>query len=185
MLRIFLDVKLEGKMAVGIQFALYQFYFILFAINVLKRSQYYMQKYGTLNEHKRGRDLVPDSHHTRVSYALVVFIFVRNIGVFWLGKDSSEKPHLDIWSPVKIGAFQIALDYCKSALAVLSHISSIVAAVFYFYHRSTHEFDALWFIHRQHHATKSPTPSMSLWADDYQDCLEWAIIPFLSYIRKM
>ncbi|KIM77950.1 hypothetical protein PILCRDRAFT_606638 [Piloderma croceum F 1598] len=160
----FTDIRIEGGMAVGIQFVIYEIYFIVFAIHVFHRCQYYMQKYGTLNEHKRGRDLVPDSHHDRVSYALVTFILIRNIGIFVLGQDSSEKPHLGIWSPMKIGAFQIVLDY-----------------FFYFYHRSAHEFDFLWFIHQQHHATKSPTPSLSLWADNYQDILEWAIVPFLAY----
>jgi hypothetical protein len=99
---------------VGIQFATYEIYLIVFAIHVLRRCQYYMQTYGTLNEHKRGRDIVPDSHHNRVSYALVVFVFTRNIGVFLLGNDSSLKPRLDIWSPIKVGAFQVALDYCES-----------------------------------------------------------------------
>jgi hypothetical protein len=108
-------VTKPGRLVVGIQFTIYQVYVIAFAIHVLHRSQYYMQKYGTLNEHKRGRDLVPDSHHIRLRYATVVFIFVRNIGVFVLGKDFSQKPHLDIWSPIKVGAFQIVLDYCKAA----------------------------------------------------------------------
>lgn len=90
----------------------YQVFFILFAITVVRRCQHYMQKYGTLNEHKRGRDLVPDAHHKRLSLALIIFIHVRNIGVFFLGKDSSRTPSLDIWSPIKVGAFQIALDYC-------------------------------------------------------------------------
>jgi len=100
-------------MHVGIQFLIYEIYFIAFAIHVLRRCQYYMQKYGTLNEHKRGRDLVPDSHHNRVSYALVAFVFIRNIGVFVLGKDFSQQPHLNIWSLIKVGAFQVVLDYCE------------------------------------------------------------------------
>ncbi|KZP27053.1 hypothetical protein FIBSPDRAFT_329004 [Athelia psychrophila] len=95
----------------------------------------------------------------------MIFIFIRNIGVFVLAKDRALKPSFSAWSPVKVGLFQIALDY-----------------FFYCYHRSTHEVDALWFIHRQHHATKSPTPFMSLWADSYQDVLEWIIIPFLAFL---
>lgn len=56
----------------------------------------------------------------------------------------------------------------------------LTVAVFYVYHRSTHEFDSLWFIHRKHHATKSPTPTLAILADDYQECLEIAIVPFLA-----
>lgn len=118
-------MKIEGWKAVGIQFALYQFWFILFAINVLHRAQYYMQHYGTLNEHKRGRDLVPDSHHTRVSHALIIFTFVRSIGTFALGKDSGQMPYLDLWTPLRLGAFHIALDYCKPFLSYLeAHLTS-------------------------------------------------------------
>ncbi|KAF7984340.1 hypothetical protein HWV62_15349 [Athelia sp. TMB] len=158
-------IKLESAIAIGIQYTAYQIWFVTFAIHTVLRAHRFMGEYGTLNEHKRGRDIVPDVHYKRLHYALMIFIFVRNIGVFVLGKDRALKPSLSLWSPVKVGLFQIALDY-----------------FFYFYHRSTHEFDSLWFIHRQHHATKSPTPFMSLWADDYQDMIEWIIVPFLAYL---
>ena len=109
-----LDIKLEGAIAVGIQYTAYQIWFVTFAIHTVLRAHRFMAEYGTLNEHKRGRDIVPDVHYKRLHYALMIFIFVRNIGVFVLGKDRALKPSLSLWSPVKVGLFQIALDYCES-----------------------------------------------------------------------
>ncbi len=43
------------------------------------------------------------------------------------------------------------------------------------------EFDSLWWIHRQHHATKHPTPLLSILADDVQEALEIFIVPILAY----
>lgn len=169
-------------MALTLQYLVYQLCFLSLAIATATRAHRFMAEYGTLNEHKRGRDLVPDVRYKHLHYALMIFVFVRNLGVFFLAKDRALKPTFSVWSPVKIGLFQIALDYCtSSSFSPVFHISrSNRVIVFYTYHRSTHEIDALWFIHRRHHATKSPTPFLSLWADSYQDIIEWLVTPLLA-----
>lgn len=111
------------------QFALYQIAFAAFATRVLRRCQHFMQFYGTLNEDKRGRDLVPDNQHRRVILSLVVFIFVRGIGMFLLARDRTVMPDVSLWSPVKIGLWLIALDY-----------------FFYTYHRTTHDVSSVAFV---------------------------------------
>lgn len=84
-----------------------------------------MAEYGTLNERKRGRDIVPDVYK-RLHYALITFIFIWNIGVFFLAKDRAIKPTLSVWSPTKVGLFQIALDYCTSQSSFAPVSSCIV-----------------------------------------------------------
>ncbi|KZP27960.1 hypothetical protein FIBSPDRAFT_853174, partial [Athelia psychrophila] len=157
------DIQIDSTFAQIVQVILYQAWFIVYGTRIFLRAQRFMKIYGTLNEEKKGRDMIADVHRDRVTLALVIFLIVRISGIFVLGKDRSADPSLSIWSPVKIGLFQIALDY-----------------FFYVYHRSTHDFDSLWFIHQKHHATKAPTPSLAILADNYQEALEIAIIPFLA-----
>lgn len=117
------DIRIEGILAHIIQYIIYQLWFQIFALHDLARWQRMMQRFGTLNETHRGRDQVPDKHKVGLVLCLLLFSFVRNIGVFILGKDrAASVPNISIWSPVKIGLFTIAMDY-----------------FFYVYHRSTHQ----------------------------------------------
>lgn len=114
------DIRIEGLKASIIHYAVYQTWFIIFSIFVLRRCQYYMQKYGTLDEHTRGRDLVPDALHNRVSYALLAYSFTRCLGAFLLGKDWTEVPDISLLTPFKMGLFLIVLDYCTPTFTWLT-----------------------------------------------------------------
>ncbi len=147
---------------------MYHTCFILFAVRMIKRLHTYMALYGTLDEQNRGRDMVDDKHVNHLGQSIFIYTIFRTLGPFllaWRGDMSTS----DLWgglswaTPLKIGWWEIALDYW-----------------FYLYHRSCHEFDFLWFIHRQHHATKHPTPILSILADDYQEVIEVFCVPFLA-----
>lgn len=76
-----------------------------------------------------------------------IYTVFRTIGPFilgWKGEMVNPLEGLSLMTPVKLGLWHIALDFW-----------------FYLYHRSCHEFDSIWWIHRQHHATKHPTPILS------------------------
>jgi sterol desaturase/sphingolipid hydroxylase (fatty acid hydroxylase superfamily) len=51
---------------------------------------------------------------------------------------------------------------------------------FYTYHRSCHEVDSLWAIHKTHHLTKHPSPALGLLADPGQEFLEVILCPTLA-----
>lgn len=51
---------------------------------------------------------------------------------------------------------------------------------FYIYHRSAHEIDALWKIHKTHHLTKHPSPMLALLADEEQEFIELLLVPLLA-----
>lgn len=145
---------------------MYHTCFILFAIALIKRLHWYMAEYGTLDEQNRGRDMVDDKHVNHLGQSVFIYTIFRTLGPFllaWRGDMTNIWSGLSWATPLKIGWWEIALDYW-----------------FYLYHRSCHEFDVLWFVHRQHHATKHPTPVLSILADDYQEVLEVFIVPFLA-----
>lgn len=145
---------------------LYHLAFIGFAYVMIGRLHKYMAQYGTFDEQNRGRDMVDDSHVNKLGRSIFIYTVFRTLGPFllaWRGDMTSPLEGLHWTTPLKMAWWEIALDYW-----------------FYLYHRSSHEFDSLWFIHRQHHATKHPTPILSILADDYQEVLEIFLIPFLA-----
>lgn len=146
---------------------LYHIWFIIYSFTMLKRLHYYMGKYGCLDEHNRGRDLVDDKHVNHLGRAILLYTIVRTVGVFLFSwrADELSNPLLGLsWkTPLKLGVWQVCFDL-----------------FFYLYHRSCHEFDCLWFIHRQHHATKHPSPALAILADDIQETIEIFICPFLA-----
>lgn len=142
----------------------YHLCFIGYALTLIKRLHGFMEKYGTFDELNRGRDMVDDSHVNKLGRSIFIYTIARSAGPFimaWRGEMTNPLQGLSWISPIKIGLFHMALDY-----------------FFYLYHRSTHEFDFLWWIHRQHHATKHPTPILSILADDVQEVLEVFLVPF-------
>ncbi|PWN42721.1 hypothetical protein IE81DRAFT_323063 [Ceraceosorus guamensis] len=156
----------EHKLHFAPGWVLYHLSFILFAFLMIGRLHKYMATYGTFDELNRGRDMVDDRHVNHLGRSIFIYTVFRTLGPFilsWRGEMSNPFEGLSIYSIPKIMAFEVALDYW-----------------FYLYHRSCHEFDSLWFIHRQHHATKHPTPILSILADDIQECIEIFIVPFLA-----
>lgn len=145
---------------------MYHLSFIVFAKVMIRRLHYFMAEYGCFDEQNRGRDMVDDKHVNHLGRSIFIYTVFRTLGPFllaWRGDMSNPLAGLSWTTPLKMAWWEVALDYW-----------------FYLYHRSTHEFDSLWFIHRQHHATKHPTPILSILADDIQECLEIFIIPFLA-----
>ncbi|CAO1638428.1 unnamed protein product [Sympodiomycopsis kandeliae] len=145
---------------------MYHLSFIVFAKTMIKRLHKFMAEYGCFDEQNRGRDMVDDRHVNHLGRSIFIYTVFRTMGPFllaWRGEMTNPLEGLSWATPLKMAWWEVALDYW-----------------FYLYHRSTHEFDALWFIHRQHHATKHPTPILSILADDIQECLEIFIIPFLA-----
>lgn len=52
--------------------------------------------------------------------------------------------------------------------------------LFYIYHRSSHEVDAIWRIHKTHHLTKHPSPVLALLADEEQESIEIVLLPLIT-----
>ncbi|KAL9940324.1 hypothetical protein V8E36_001029 [Tilletia maclaganii] len=147
-------------------YVIYHFCFIAFALRLLNRLHAKMIEFGVFDEQNRGRDMVDDKHVNHLGRSIFIYTVLRTSYPFiarWRGDMSNPFSGLSLWSPVKLGLWEIALDYW-----------------FYLYHRSTHEFDTLWWVHRQHHATKHPTPILSILADDVQECIEIFVVPFLA-----
>lgn len=145
---------------------MYHLGFISYAFIMISRLHKFMAEYGTFDEQNRGRDMVDDNHVNHLGRSIFIYTIFRTLGPFvlaWRGDMSNPWAGLSWATPLKMAWWEVALDYW-----------------FYLYHRSCHEFDSLWFIHRQHHATKHPTPILSILADDYQEVLEIFIIPFLA-----
>lgn len=156
----------EYKMHWAPAWLMYHLCFISFAQSLIARLHHYMEKYGCFDEHNRGRDMVDDKHVNHLGRSIFIYIVLRTAGPFllaWRGDMASPFSGFSWATPLKLAWWEVALDYW-----------------FYLYHRSCHEFDFLWFIHRQHHATKHPTPILSILADDIQECLEICIIPILA-----
>ncbi|CAD6919821.1 unnamed protein product [Tilletia controversa] len=149
-------------------FGIYHVSFIAFAMLLINRLHSKMKVFGVFDEQNRGRDMVDDAHVNHVGRSIFIYTVLRTVQPFianWRGDMANPFVGLSLWTPVKIGLWEIALDYW-----------------FYLYHRSSHEFDSLWWVHRQHHATKHPTPILSILADDVQECLEILIVPILAHV---
>lgn len=145
---------------------MYHLLFINYAHRLISRLHKYMAKYGCFDEDNRGRDMIDDRHVNQLGRSIYIYTVFRTIGPFilgWKGEMVNPLEGLSLMTPVKLGLWHIALDFW-----------------FYLYHRSCHEFDSIWWIHRQHHATKHPTPILSIFAEDVQECLEIFIIPSLA-----
>ncbi|PWN51879.1 hypothetical protein IE53DRAFT_327703 [Violaceomyces palustris] len=145
---------------------IYHLGFIFFAYHMIHRLHWYMAEYGCFDEKNRGRDMVDDRHANHLGQSIFLYTIFRTLAPFliaWRGDMANPFEGLSWATPFKLAWWQVALDYW-----------------FYLYHRSTHEFDFLWFVHRQHHATKHPTPILSILADDYQEVIEIFLVPFLA-----
>jgi sterol desaturase/sphingolipid hydroxylase (fatty acid hydroxylase superfamily) len=156
----------EHKMHYAPAWMMYHLGFMIFAMTMLNRLHRYMAQYGSFDEMNRGRDMVDDRHVNHLGRSIFIYTIFRTLGPFllaWRGDMTNPLEGLSWATPLKLAWWEIALDYW-----------------FYLYHRSCHEFDFLWFIHRQHHATKHPTPILSILADDYQEVLEIFLIPLLA-----
>ncbi|PWN88444.1 hypothetical protein FA10DRAFT_268638 [Acaromyces ingoldii] len=156
----------EHKMHFAPAWMMYHLLFISFAKQMIGRLHKFMAEYGMFDEQNRGRDMVDDRHVNHLGRSIFIYTIFRTLGPFflaWRGDMTNPFDGLSWYTPLKLAWWEVALDYW-----------------FYLYHRSCHEFDSLWFIHRQHHATKHPTPILSILADDYQEVLEIFIIPFLA-----
>jgi len=117
---------------------LYHIWFIIYSFTMLKRLHYYMGKYGCLDEHNRGRDLVDDKHVNHLGRAIrelacfqlgadlvlvlnllllfssVLYTIVRTVGVFLFSwrADELSNPLLGLsWkTPLKLGVWQVCFD---------------------------------------------------------------------------
>ncbi|KAN0061984.1 hypothetical protein ACQY0O_005979 [Thecaphora frezii] len=156
----------DHKMHWAPAWVMYHLGFVLFALFMIRRLHSFMSEYGCLDEQNRGRDMVDDKHANHLGQSILIYTIFRTLAPFllaWRGDMTSPFDGLSWATPLKIAWWQVALDYW-----------------FYLYHRSCHEIDFLWHVHRQHHATKHPTPILSILADDYQEVLEIFVVPFLA-----
>lgn len=92
-------------------------------------------------------------------------MFVRTGMDFYLHYDKTVTPLTDIaWTfPFRIVLWEIVFDYLFVS-RVPFQLLEVEADYYhsqYAYHRSTHEIDALWFVHQHHHTTKHPTAILS------------------------
>ncbi|KAM0791939.1 hypothetical protein ACM66B_004191 [Microbotryomycetes sp. NB124-2] len=146
----------------------YPFYLLCFSSfsqSMVARCNDFATKYGALDEKNIGRDRVPDMSVSHIVRSAIAYVVVRTGIDFYLHYDKMVMPFTDItWSfPLRLCAWLITLDY-----------------FFYCYHRSSHEVDALWFIHQRHHVTKHPIAILALLADDWQEFLEIFAVPLLA-----
>ncbi|KEI37590.1 uncharacterized protein L969DRAFT_96118 [Mixia osmundae IAM 14324] len=157
----------EYQWPVKVAYPFYLLSFVGFSHTLLGRLHYYMEKYGVFDEDVRGRDTVDDKHADHIGKSIFAYILLRGLGPFLYAYDKTEMPlsGLSMWSLPKIAIAGVVLDY-----------------FFYVYHRSCHQSDAIWFIHRFHHSTKHPTAILSIQAEEYQELLEVIIIPTLTQI---
>ena len=156
----------DHKMHWAAGWMLYHTHFIFYAANLLKHLHYYMTLWGCFDQENRGRDIADDKHASKLGQSVFIYLVARTMAPFllaWRGEMTNPFEGLSWATPFKLMWWEIALDYW-----------------FYLYHRSCHEFDFIWFVHRQHHATKHPTPILSILADDIQEVLEVFIVPFLA-----
>ena len=149
-------------------FVFYHLAFVAFTIRLIKHLTYYMDIYGTFDEHNRPRDYVPDKYVPRLIISVLIYTLARTGGGLILGgynrHASPSLGHTISWLfPVKIGLWLISLDF-----------------FFYSYHRAVHTFPFLWKYHSKHHSTKHPTPLQSILADDIQEIIEIFLIPLLA-----
>jgi len=79
--------------------------------------------------------------------------------------DRTEKPMLSLWFPLQLCLYSVVLDF-----------------FFYVYHRSMHEYDSLWKLHKTHHRTKKPNAFLSAFADEIQELGDIVMIPVLTWL---
>ncbi|KXS96585.1 hypothetical protein AC578_11128 [Pseudocercospora eumusae] len=132
-------------------------------VRLLKRLG---MKYGYLDGDKHDRDDVPDNGVGKVLASLELTTTIRPMIAVFLAFRRSTTGLLSLswWLPVELFLYSLVLD-----------------GWFYLYHRSSHEIDALWKIHRTHHMTKHPSPLLSSYADSEQEFIEIALVPFLTW----
>lgn len=140
----FTDYKMHWAPAM----LMYHLFFINYARRLIARLHDFMAEYGCFDEQNRGRDMIDDRHVNQLGRSIYIYTVFRTMGPFilgWKGEMVNPLEGLSLMTPVKLGLWHIALDFW-----------------FYLYHRSCHEFDFIWFIHRQHHATKVSQRELSL-----------------------
>lgn len=146
-------------------FVFYLLAFLVFTLMLVGHIHYYMDFYGTFDEHQRPRDYVADKMVVRLVVSVLIYLMARTGGGLVLGGYDRHSPPsmgrtISWLIPVKIGLWMIALDF-----------------FFYCYHRACHEVPFLWKIHSLHHCTKHPTPIQSILAGDIQELIEVFLIP--------
>ncbi|BGO91940.1 hypothetical protein NBRC10512_001107 [Rhodotorula toruloides] len=136
-----------------------------FALHWVSRINGYCVKLGTFDEKQIGRDRTPDKSVGQLAFGITAYMVARSGFMFVLKYDRQADVLFDFsWTyPLRLMAWQLALDYA-----------------FYCYHRASHEVDALWFIHKQHHTTKHPTAILAILAEGIQECLEVFLIPLFA-----
>ncbi|KAK4049226.1 hypothetical protein OIO90_005515 [Microbotryomycetes sp. JL221] len=155
----------DKRWPIHVAYPFYLLCYILFAASCLHHLNHYSRVHGTLAEKNIGRDRVPDRSVRQIAIGISSYMVIRTGMNFYLGYNENMVPLTDIsWTfPARLLMWQIVLDY-----------------LFYCYHRSSHEIDALWSIHQKHHTTKHPTAVLAILADEPQELLEIFILPFLT-----
>lgn len=146
------------------------FFFYTFAMQFNSIHQIWVirrmsHQYGFLDGDKHARDQVPDIGVMKTVLSLVnTTTFRPMIAVIASYQRSTELQLNPKWLPLELALYGVVLDL-----------------FFYTYHRSCHELDGLWKYHRTHHLTKHPNVLLSSYADEEQEFLEIALIPFLTW----
>ena len=73
-----------------------------------------METLGTFDEQNRGRDMVDDAHVSHLGRSIFIYTVFRTAAPFilaWRGDMTNPFDGLSWYSPLKICAFEIALDY--------------------------------------------------------------------------
>ncbi|KDE05613.1 hypothetical protein MVLG_03985 [Microbotryum lychnidis-dioicae p1A1 Lamole] len=136
--------------------------YILFGNRVFKRFTHFALKYGTLDEKNVGRDRYPDKAIDQLALGQLAFLLTRTFGEFFIKYDRTENPiNAFSWTtPIRWFFWLVALDY-----------------FFYAYHRTAHEVDSFWRIHKIHHTTRHPSPLLSILSSEIQEAIEIALVP--------
>ncbi|SCV70450.1 BQ2448_1844 [Microbotryum intermedium] len=136
--------------------------YIFFANRVFKRFTHFALKYGTLDEKNVGRDRYPDKAINQLALGQLAFLLTRTFGEFFIKYDRTECPlNAFSWTtPIRWFFWLLALDY-----------------FFYAYHRTSHEIDFFWQIHKTHHTTRHPSPLLSILSSEIQEVIEIALVP--------
>ncbi|SGZ26083.1 BQ5605_C024g09831 [Microbotryum silenes-dioicae] len=136
--------------------------YIFFGNRVFKRFTHFALKYGTLDEKNVGRDRYPDKAIDQLALGQLAFLLTRTFGEFFIKYDRTENPiNAFSWTtPIRWFFWLVALDY-----------------FFYAYHRTAHEVDLFWRIHKIHHTTRHPSPLLSILSSEIQEVIEIALVP--------
>ncbi|KAL8278630.1 hypothetical protein RQP46_008922 [Phenoliferia psychrophenolica] len=153
---------------------------MFFVIGCVRRFDYFAKIYGTLDEQVIGRDRIPDASVGQLCKALILAIAGRMVGAFYLRWNKADMPLDGLrWStPVRLFVSIVAYRLADPCSRFDRQIWLIVFDYFFYaYHRSCHEFDFLWRIHRQHHTTRHPSPVLTILAEDVQEVIELFLCP--------